>query len=166
MGCFTGVLGGVFVIVNSNLGLIRKKYITQNWQKLLEAVLFSLMTTTTFFWMPSLAEDCRSDANVTESDILVQYSCTKGEYSPMATMTFNTEGDAIRSIISGFESPFGVNSTDWHLVIFAIIWYFWTIVTYGVWVPAGLFLPGIIIGCAVGGCYAELETWILGNTTL
>jgi len=29
-------------------------------------------------------------------------------------------------------------------------------VTYGVWVPAGLFLPGIIIGCGVGGCYALL----------
>lgn len=36
--------------------------------------------------------------------------------------------------------------------------------TYGVWVPAGLFLPGIIIGCAVGGCYAELQVKVMGNT--
>ena len=79
-------------------------------------------------------------------------------------MTFNTEGDAIRTIISGFEGPGGVNSSSWHLLIFALIWYFWTIVTYGVHVPAGLFLPGIIIGCAVGGCYAELQAWVLGNT--
>ena len=39
-----------------------------------------------------------------------------------------------------------------------------TITTYGVWIPAGLFLPGIIIGCAVGGCYAEVEAKIFGNT--
>ena len=91
-----------------------------------------------------------------DSDIVVQYQCKEGEYSPLATMFMNTEGDAIRSIISGFESPDGVNSRGWHLLCFAATWYFWTIVTYGVWVPAGLFLPGIIIGCAVGGCYAEL----------
>ena len=37
------------------------------------------------------------------------------------------------------------------------IWYLFTITTYGVWVPAGLFLPGIIVGCAVGGIYAEIR---------
>ena len=72
----------------------------------------------------------------------------------MATMFMNTEGGAIRSIISGFEGYGGTSSTTWRLLTFALTWYFWTVVTYGVWVPAGLFLPGIIIGCAIGGCYA------------
>lgn len=85
----------------------------------------------------------------------MSYDCIPGEYDPLATMFMNTEGDAIRAIISGFEGPGGINSTDWHLVAFAAAWYIFTITTYGVWVPAGLFLPGIIIGCAVGGCYAE-----------
>ena len=76
----------------------------------------------------------------------------------------NTEGDAIRSIISGFEDVGGVNSTDWSLFIFALVWFFWTITTYGVWAPSGLFLPGIIIGCAVGGCYAEIQAAIFGKT--
>jgi len=39
------------------------------------------------------------------------------------------------------------------LLAFALIWYFMTISTYGVWVPAGLFLPGIIIGGAIGRLY-------------
>lgn len=39
-----------------------------------------------------------------------------------------------------------------------------TITTYGVWVPAGLFLPGIIIGCTIGALYSNLQMWILGNT--
>lgn len=79
-------------------------------------------------------------------------------------MFMNTEGDAIRAIISGFEGPGGINSTDWHLAAFAAAWYIFTITTYGVWVPAGLFLPGIIIGCAVGGCYAEFQLWFMDNT--
>jgi len=78
-------------------------------------------------------------------------------------MFFNTEGDAIRSLISGFESNYGINATGWHLVLFLIIWFIFTIITYGVWVPAGLFLPGIIIGCSVGGLYSEIQAIILGN---
>lgn len=52
-GIICGLLGGVFVLVNSNLALLRKKYINANWKKLTEAVLFSLMTTTSFYWIPA-----------------------------------------------------------------------------------------------------------------
>ena len=158
VGAGCGLLGGIFVLVNSNLGIIRKKIVTSNWMKITEACLFSLMTTSVFYWMPQLFPICdpSSTVNSTNDDLIVNYDCPAGQYSPLATMFFNTEGDAIRSIISGFEGTGGVNSTDWHLFVFAACWYIFTITTYGVWVPAGLFLPGIIIGCAVGGSYAEL----------
>ena len=155
VGAITGLLGGVFVLVNSNLGLIRKKYINSNWKKLTEACAFSVMTTSVFYWSAKMFNDCELSSEAFNSeDILVQYNCPAGYYSPLATMFMNTEGDAIRSIISGFEEVGGVHSYSWNLCYFAFAWYFWTVVTYGVWVPAGLFLPGIIIGCAVGGVYA------------
>lgn len=31
VGAITGVLGALFVAVNSNLGMLRKKMITKNW---------------------------------------------------------------------------------------------------------------------------------------
>lgn len=34
--------------------------------------------------------------------------------------------------------------------MFLLVWYAFTITTYGTAVPAGLFLPGMIIGCALG----------------
>lgn len=37
-----------------------------------------------------------------------------------------------------------------NLFAFLAVWYFFTITTYGTNVPAGLFLPGMIIGCAMG----------------
>jgi H+/Cl- antiporter ClcA len=40
--------------------------------------------------------------------------------------------------------------------LFMIVWYLLTITTYGIWVPSGLFLPGIIIGCAFGQFYAQI----------
>jgi len=41
-------------------------------------------------------------------------------------------------------------------MIYFVCWYGLTIITYGVWVPAGLFLPGILIGCSVGILYMDL----------
>lgn len=70
-------------------------------------------------------------------------------------MFFNTEGDAIRTIISNYEATGGIKIHPFILFVYCLAWYFFTIVTYGVWVPAGLFLPGMIIGCAVGGLYAD-----------
>jgi H+/Cl- antiporter ClcA len=39
------------------------------------------------------------------------------------------------------------------------LWIFFTFTTYGVWVPAGLFLPGIIIGSCIGLLYLQLMIW-------
>ena len=36
------------------------------------------------------------------------------------------------------------------LLLHFLIWYLMTIITYGTAVPAGLFLPGILVGCALG----------------
>ena len=45
-----------------------------------------------------------------------------------------------------------------NIMIYFALWYGFTITTYGVWVPAGLFLPGILIGCSVGLIYMEIMT--------
>jgi len=73
-------------------------------------------------------------------------------------MFFNTEGDAIRTLISGFGDPeHGIILNSKHIIVYIAAWYIFTITTYGVWVPSGLFLPGIIIGCAVGSLYETMR---------
>lgn len=42
------------------------------------------------------------------------------------------------------------------MFVFGAVWYFFTITTYGTNVPAGLFLPGMIIGCTVGELYSHI----------
>lgn len=47
-----------------------------------------------------------------------------------------------------------------YMFVFFFAWYFMMAITYGVNVPAGLFLPGMIIGCAVGHIYGyQLNQW-------
>ena len=50
------------------------------------------------------------------------------------------------------EAPISVAT----IAIYFLVWYIFTITTYGVWIPAGLFLPGILIGCSIGILYLEL----------
>ena len=159
LGIICGLLGALFIYVNTNLQKIRKRKITKNWQKLLEVFIFSLVTSSAFYWVPKMYNECRSDADISEEnlDLLVQYDCKEGEHSPISTMFENEEVGAIRSIMSGFDGPGGIRLPPEQMGMYVAVWYLFMITTYGVWVPAGLFLPGIIVGCAVGAIYEELN---------
>ena len=78
-------------------------------------------------------------------------------------MFANEEVGAIRTIMSAYDGPGGIKVPVQQMVSYLMIWYLFTITTYGVWVPAGLFLPGIIIGCAMGGVYAETRKYVYGE---
>ena len=43
------------------------------------------------------------------------------------------------------------------MLSFIATWYLFTITTYGTNVPAGLFLPGMIIGCGFGDLFFRLQ---------
>ena len=60
-------------------------------------------------------------------------------------MFFAGEGEIIKNIMND-----KADITLTQMFIFVGVWYFFTITTYGTNVPAGLFLPGMIIGCCVG----------------
>ena len=57
-GIFAGVFGAGFIIVNTWMALARKKIVTTPTLKICEAVLFSVLTTTVFFWSPYFFSDC------------------------------------------------------------------------------------------------------------
>jgi len=90
----------------------------------------------------------------------VRFRCVEGEFNPLATLIFNTEGGTIRQLLA-FPKELKNNPNDssvpvGDITIFFFCWYTFTIITYGVWVPSGLFLPGILIGCSVGILYMDV----------
>ena len=137
--------------------------------RVLEAVFFALITTTAFYWLPHIVQECRPVCPKNEiydpadphrcvdskyGHLLVRGQCSKEEgYSMMASLLYNTEADAIKAIMSGWAAEQGIVLRPEHMVFYLIVWFIFTILTYGVWVPAGTFLPAIIIGCAVGSIY-------------
>lgn len=159
IGVVCGLLGAGFIFFNTRINKVRKTIVTKNWQRVVEVALFSLATSSVFYWGPYLFNQCKSNDLVSDDnlDLLSQYNCEDGHHSPLATTFFNEEVGAIRSIMSGFDGPGGIRLPAEQLVLYLLAWYIFMTITYGVFIPAGLFLPGIIIGCAVGAIYEELN---------
>jgi H+/Cl- antiporter ClcA len=59
MGVIGGVLGALFCFVNYTMGKIRKKYLTNNWRKYFETLLYVFLTGTLMYFAPLLTQnDC------------------------------------------------------------------------------------------------------------
>lgn len=162
IGGISGLLGAFFLGVNFRLAKIRTRLETKKWHKLVDAFLFAFLTATTFYWLPKIFQTCEPVMNElgqikalkTESifdraeniDVSIGWcGDDQKHYNPIATILWKTEGGLIRHFVD--EDPL---LTKTQLVVIGAVWYFWTITTYGVGVPSGLFLPGMIVGCALG----------------
>lgn len=132
---------------------MRKRFVRRNWHKVLEVAFFAIVTSTTFFMISIKLDHCipKTDASYMSYH---RARCQENEYSPMATLFFNTEGGTIRAMLSK-----GVKMTTTENLAFLTSWYVLFSTTYGIQVPSGIFLPGIIIGLSVGQLYGNLYTW-------
>ena len=156
LGVVGGVLGSFFINVNTRMTILRKKYITKNWIRVVETGIFAVLTVSTYTAFTVFMAKCleiNPDTSDEKKDQLRQWTCDEGFYNPLATLFFNTEGGTIRSL---FHDDGNYKTEPAHLVIFIGCWYLFTITTYGVWIPAGLFLPGIIMGGALGRLYTYM----------
>jgi chloride channel 7 len=130
--------------MNVLINKYRKMFLKTNLLKLIEAVVLVSVIATVVFFIPK-AVGCRSTDD-TSLDYKT-YDCPDGEYNVLATLFFNSEGAVIKIFMKwSTEGDFDLKS----LFLFFLIWYVFTIITYGTFIPAGLFLPGILIGCAFG----------------
>ena len=146
LGVFGGLLGSFFIYVNFELNVIRKKYLLSKHMKVIETVALTALTATVLFVTPRmLSMSCMSQDESSVDAEHIQYLCPEGMYNPMATFLFNPEGTVIKNFLSK-KAVFSYET----LLLFFLIWFIFTIITYGTAVPAGLFLPGILIGCSLG----------------
>jgi len=154
LGVIGGMLGALFINVNFRMNALRKRLLTTKFVKPLETALWSFTTGLVFIAAPYLMyradreNVCRSyaatDGKVKKADTYAGW-CGQGEYDPNASIFWTSEGSIIKNIMN---TEVGVTSVN--MFIFFCVWYLFTITTYGTNVPAGLFLPGMIIGCALG----------------
>lgn len=155
IGVIGGVMGGIFIYCNTMVNKLRKRLLTKKWLKPLETAAFCFATASAFLAVPYFMHSCVANSNHPKhkssdgadapSTHLERAWCPEGQYDPLATVFWASEGEVITEILSAT-----CHLTLAQYLVFFATWYFFTVVTYGTNVPAGLFLPGMILGCALG----------------
>lgn len=155
LGILGGLLGALF---NFLVDRILRVYNLVNEKgaryKIILTVAVSVITSCCTFglpWLtkctpcpPELASKCPT---VGRSGNFKNFQCPAGHYNALASLFFNTNDDAIRNLFSaGTDREFGVSA----LLTFFTAVYSLGLLTYGVAVPSGLFIPVILSGASFG----------------
>ncbi|KAK4801032.1 hypothetical protein SAY86_021519 [Trapa natans] len=161
IGIIGGLLGALFNQLTLYLTSWRRNYLHKkgNRVKIIEACAISILTSTISFGLP-LLRTCTPCPEVDPASGIecprspgmygnyVKFYCSKDqEYNDLATIFFNTQDDAIRNLFSAKTlHEFSAQS----LLTFLVMFYTLAVVTFGSAVPAGQFVPGIMIGSTYG----------------
>ena len=180
MAIFGGVAGGIFNALNERLTRWRRDTMKgMKWQKNVEALIIAFVTATVFFWLPQIFSDschampegdfeCRADVDASDTefkhkaiaphfnDKLYQaYSCPPGTYNDMASLSFTGQEKTIHAMFHNYHHEDVFVFTTPVCVTYFLCYFALAVWTYGIMVPSGLFVPGIICGCCFGRLTGE-----------
>ena len=79
------------------------------------------------------------------------FDCPPGYFHDLATLTFNREEAMIKTFFHDTGKLSYVS-----LVTYFLVYFFLSVLTYGIAVPSGLFVPAILMGCSLGRIFGEL----------
>nr|XP_043632463.1 chloride channel protein CLC-a-like [Erigeron canadensis] len=156
IGIIGGVLGSLYnYLLQKILRLYNLVNAKGRFAKILLSLTVALFTSACQYGLPFLVSCKPCDLSLVNSECpntgrmgnFKQFNCPKGHYNDLATLLLTTNDDAVRNI-------FSVNtSTQYHttsLIIFFTVYCILGIVTFGIAVPTGLFLPILLMGSAYG----------------
>ncbi|KAK4389787.1 Chloride channel protein CLC-c [Sesamum angolense] len=91
------------------------------------------------------------------------FQCQPGHYNDLASLFFNTNDDAIRNLFSPrHRKQFQIST----ILIFFVGTYFLGIITYGIVVSSGLFIPVILAGSSYGRLVGPISNLDVGLFSL
>lgn len=124
--------------------------------KLLLSLAVVLFTSACQYGLPFLAKCTPCNPSLPESELcptngrsgnFKQFNCPPGHYNDLATLLLTTNDDAVRNIFSS-NTPHEYQTSS--LLIFFALYCILGLITFGIAVPTGLFLPIILMGSAYG----------------
>lgn len=140
-----GLLGSLFNQFNGQVNKIRKGYLDTKWKKVLETGFMAALTATFVYNIPHIVNVACIPMQSSGYAESVQYMCPEGMQNPIATLLFNPQSAVIKDFLS-IDAKFSPES---QLPILLIGFAFMSM-TYGTFIPSGLFVPGLLIGCSIG----------------
>jgi len=160
------VLGLFGALFNLMRGLVQKCRVSKKKHSLrvVEACAVGLVSSLTFLLAPKLFGQCLDIPLTWEGTQVLQYDCSVGQYNDLATALFQTAPMTIRSFLGlGSESEPLANRicslsmpcyyTLTSLFAFGMIYFALLVLSSGLAVPGGLFMPTIMIGASLGAFF-------------
>jgi chloride channel 7 len=155
-----GILGGSFCRAWKVLQTFRnRKFVDSRarirW-KLLEVAVLSILSSSLTYFLPLLPCFCRyvnqeddlvnDDATNTYRFHAHQFDCPPGHINELADIVFGSREDAISAILTSPEQ-----FSMWTLVTVGFVFLPLMLLTLGVALPSGIFMPTFLIGSSLGG---------------
>ncbi|KAF3790176.1 Chloride channel protein [Nymphaea thermarum] len=133
--------------------------------KILLTCIISIITSCCSYGLPWIATCTPCPSNVKEecptigrSGNFKNFQCPAGQYNDLASLFLNTNDDAIRNLFStGTDTEYSIST----IILFFSAIYGLGLITYGVAVPCGLFIPVILAGAS----YGRLVGTLIGGIT-
>ncbi len=174
LGAIGGLLGALFVSVNSSLLSMRLRNVLINRRRrVAEVVLLSVLVATLAFFTPLLFGVCKSIPlpspgsadddgahHLNEASIplnLVRLNCGEGEFNDLASLWLTSPENSIRTLFHTTNGNFSPIS----LGLYGLTYFLCMCLTTGSAVPAGLFIPSLLVGSAMGRSFGEACSAVL-----
>lgn len=145
MGIVGGLFGALWNSINTKLSIFRNHFIKWRFAKVLEACLVAAITCTCACAMMYTINDCRPLGNDPTLNP-VQLFCEDNEYNAAAALWFQTPEQTVKSL---FHDPPGSHKIL-TLMVFVLIYFILSCVTFGLNVSLGVFIPTLLVGAAWG----------------
>lgn len=149
MGVFGGVIGALWNSINTKINIFRNRFIKWKFARVIEAMLIAALSATCGCAMMYTLNDCRPLGN-DPTTTPVQLSCEDNEYNAAAALWFQTPEQTVKAL---FHDPPGSHQII-TLLVFVLIYFVLSCVTFGLNVSLGIFIPTLLVGAAWGRLFA------------
>lgn len=168
IGAMGGLIGAIFNDTNERITHKRIKHVNFSKQRRFLEVLAvsSLMSFVMFFLSLAWRKCTPIPTDVTHRDQvdlynqLVAFQCESGkEYNELASLLFTEPGQSIRFLFHIHQHAFSTAA----LLLFFTFYISVAVLTYGIAVPSGLFVPSLLSGAAFGRLIGNIARLVYPN---
>ncbi|EGC38534.1 hypothetical protein DICPUDRAFT_93809 [Dictyostelium purpureum] len=178
IGVLGGLLGALFVDLNARLSKWRASFFANKKIYLRVVEVFILVTfTSTLLFCAAAFTPCRdisqaqipnnnngssssNNGTIIEKPIFIPFFCEKDKsYNQMAGLSFNSLDAGLRLLFSTSPNIFTIPV----LIIFTLISFILTIITSGLMLASGLFIPMMLVGASLGRLVGQVIALFFSN---
>lgn len=144
VGICGGLLGALFNASYQVTSYGRQKFYSE-W-KMTEVAVISFLTSTITFLLPFLLPVSMTCVTARETSAKDRFNCQPGEFNQVASILLGSRDEALNNILTD-PTMFQAST----LLLCGSVFLFLMMITFGVALPSGLFMPSLLTGSSLGG---------------